>query len=128
MIKKEKWLNLKSELFNVCEFLKSKCNLLPITASRLMMQAQCEHHDSSKSKFNLFPTQTYINGKWVDSQSAKTFQVNDPATKKLLGSVPDCNINDLNVAVDAAAQAFQVWSGYTAEVKIVNYHWGLIKY
>lgn len=67
------------------------------------------------STFNKFPTQTYVNGKWCDSVEAKSFQVFDPANNKLLGSVPDCGANDVNQAVDAAAEAFKVWSNYTAE-------------
>ena len=47
-------------------------------------------------------------------------QVTDPATSKLLGAVPDSNVDDLNVAVDAAAQAFKTWSAFTAEVLFFN--------
>ena len=40
----------------------------------------------------------------------------DPATNKVLGSVPDCNTADLDLAVKAAHDAFGIWRNYTAEV------------
>ena len=43
-------------------------------------------------------------------------QVFDPATLKTLGQVPDCDVHDLERAIEAAQQAFQVWSSFTAEV------------
>jgi hypothetical protein len=47
-------------------------------------------------------------------------KVVDPATNKVLGEVPDANLDDLNIAVNAASDAFKIWSAYTAEVTI-NY-------
>lgn len=43
-------------------------------------------------------------------------KVHDPATNNVLGSLPDCNTDDVNLAVEAANSAFQVWSNFTAEV------------
>lgn len=74
------------------------------------------HH--VETKFNMFPNKTHINGKWVDSIGAQTFDVHDPATLKLLGSVPDCDLTDVAIAVESAKKAFDIWSNYTAEVII----------
>lgn len=45
------------------------------------------------------------------------FKIFDPAKNTLLGTVPDCNSDDLNQAVLSANQAFKIWSNFTAEVK-----------
>ena len=74
------------------------------------------HHVSSSSTFELFPTKAYINGKWSESTGGKTFEVYDPASNKMLGSVPDCSTVDLDLAVKAANEAFNTWKNYTAEV------------
>jgi acyl-CoA reductase-like NAD-dependent aldehyde dehydrogenase len=57
-----------------------------------------------------------MNGVWCNAAEGKTFKVYNPANKELLGSVPDCDIFDMNKAVEAAENAFKVWSSYTAEV------------
>lgn len=67
------------------------------------------------SSFTKFPEQTFINGKWCNAVDDKKFEVYNPANNKLLGSVPDCHVADVNVAVEAAHSAFKVWSSYTAE-------------
>lgn len=77
-----------------------------------------EHHVSTG--FKLFPNKTYINGEWSDSSGGKTFKVFNPATDDLLGSVPDCNIEDVNRAVESAEKAFRVWSSYTADVTLLK--------
>ena len=38
---------------------------------------------------SLFRQQCYINGKWVDADSGKTIDVNNPATGEILGTVPN---------------------------------------
>jgi acyl-CoA reductase-like NAD-dependent aldehyde dehydrogenase len=68
------------------------------------------------SNFELFPKKVYINGKWTNSVTSKTFEVHDPATNKLIGNVPDCSKDDLDLAVNAANEAFQTWRNFTAEV------------
>lgn len=70
---------------------------------------------NASNSFNKFPTKTFINGKWCDSTDSKSFKVYDPSNNKLLGSVPDCNEHDVDIAVDAASNAFQTWSNYTAD-------------
>lgn len=54
---------------------------------------------------SLFKEQGYINGKWVDAKSGKTFEVQDPATGKTIGTMPEMNKDDTQVAIDAAAAA-----------------------
>lgn len=76
----------------------------------------CCRHAHTSGGFELFPSKAYINGQWVDSASSKSLKVTNPANGNMLGTVPDCNVDDLNAAVQAAENAFKVWSGYSAEV------------
>src|SRR6202162_1761278 len=61
--------------------------------------------------------QMYINGEWVDSKSAKTFPVCDPASEEIIAQVPDANADDVNRAVAAAKAAFEEgpWASTTAQ-------------
>jgi aldehyde dehydrogenase (NAD+) len=52
----------------------------------------------------------YINGRWVASSSAKTFENRNPADgEDLIGTFQESNADDLNAAVDAAQKAFNPW-------------------
>ncbi|KAF4958626.1 hypothetical protein FSARC_10973 [Fusarium sarcochroum] len=48
----------------------------------------------------------YVNGEWVKAQSGKTFKVNDPSTGDLIGTCPEFNSKDTQLAIRAAADAF----------------------
>ncbi|CAF4223250.1 unnamed protein product [Rotaria socialis] len=67
-----------------------------------------------------FFSQTYINGQWVSSQSGETFKVYNPANGHEIGSVPDCNIQDAEKAVQAAHDAFHhKWSMKTGKERSI---------
>ncbi|CAF1601337.1 unnamed protein product [Rotaria magnacalcarata] len=67
-----------------------------------------------------FFSQTYINGQWVSSQSGETFKVYNPANGNEIGSVPDCNIQDAEQAVQAAHDAFHnKWSMKTGKERSI---------
>ncbi|KAM3415676.1 hypothetical protein BST61_g9194 [Cercospora zeina] len=53
----------------------------------------------------LFKEQCYINGQWVNARSGKTFEVHDPATGKVIGTMPEMNKDDTNDAIHAASDA-----------------------
>ena len=48
--------------------------------------------------------QTYIDGKWVDAASGKTFQTFDPYTGEPWATVPECDKVDVDRAVEAASR------------------------
>jgi betaine-aldehyde dehydrogenase len=52
----------------------------------------------------------FINGEWGDSESGKTFATVNPSTGEELGRVPLAGKEDIDKAVNAANQAFPVWS------------------
>jgi aldehyde dehydrogenase (NAD+) len=51
--------------------------------------------------------QTYIDGKWVDAASGKTFQTFDPYTGEPWALIPECDKVDVDRAVEAASRAFE---------------------
>jgi len=55
--------------------------------------------------------QNYINGQWVNSHSAETINVVNPATKEILALVPygDATTKDIDDATAAAHQAYLDW-------------------
>jgi betaine-aldehyde dehydrogenase len=61
--------------------------------------------------------QMYVNAKWVDSNSGKTFPVYDPASEEVIAQVPEAGPDDVNQAVAAAKAAFEEgpWSSTTPQ-------------
>ncbi|KAJ1743419.1 hypothetical protein LPJ55_001800 [Coemansia sp. RSA 990] len=64
---------------------------------------------------SLFCSKAFINGKWVDAASGKTFKVSDPATLENFGSVADLDATDTRKAIDAACKAFHSWKDTTTK-------------
>ena len=56
------------------------------------------------------PTGLLINGEWRPAASGKTFDVEDPATGKVLLSIADAGPEDGKAALDAAAAAQESWA------------------
>jgi succinate-semialdehyde dehydrogenase / glutarate-semialdehyde dehydrogenase len=60
--------------------------------------------------------QLLIGGRWVGARSGARFQVLDPATGDVVGSVPDAGREDVEAAIDAAGAALAGW-GATAAIE-----------
>ena len=60
--------------------------------------------------------QMYIDGKWVNSESEKSFESYNPATEEPWAIIPEAGVNDVDRAVQAAHRAFNEgpWSKMTA--------------
>ena len=56
------------------------------------------------------PTGLFINGEWRDASTGKTFDVEDPATGKVLLSIADATSEDALAALDAADAAQASWA------------------
>lgn len=56
-----------------------------------------------------FQTKLFINGKFVDSISGKTFETTNPANGEVLAKVSEADKLDVDVAVKSARKAFQSW-------------------
>ena len=64
---------------------------------------------ASKLKFR---TQAFINGKFLDSVSGRTFPTENPANGQALAQIAECDEKDVNIAVQNAREAFEkgLWS------------------
>ncbi len=51
----------------------------------------------------------YINGEWVESESEQIVDIINPATEKTLARVPMSTRDEVNMAVEAAKEAFPDW-------------------
>ncbi len=57
----------------------------------------------------MFQGKIYINGKWVNSLSKRTFNNLNPANEKLIGKYQSGNEKDVNKAVEVATKALPPW-------------------
>ncbi|WP_411196621.1 NAD-dependent succinate-semialdehyde dehydrogenase, partial [Rhizobium sp.] len=57
----------------------------------------------------------YINGVWTSGDAEKTFDVLNPATGELLGSLPDMGASETRAAIDAAHAAQPAWAARPAK-------------
>jgi succinate-semialdehyde dehydrogenase/glutarate-semialdehyde dehydrogenase len=55
-----------------------------------------------------------IGGEWVEAGDGRRFDVTDPGTGELVGSVPDAGESDVRAAIDAAAAALESWKAQPA--------------
>jgi len=72
-----------------------------------------------KTAKKLSTYQTYIDGKWVNAVSGKTFETSDPYTGEPWALIPDCDARDVDLAVAAAARAFETgpWPNMSATAR-----------
>ncbi|MEU4234502.1 aldehyde dehydrogenase family protein [Nonomuraea sp. NPDC026600] len=71
--------------------------------------------EKSVEDFISTPRQLFIDGRWVDAASGKTFATPNPATGQMLAQVAEADAEDVDRAVRAARQAFEgPWSRMTA--------------
>lgn len=58
--------------------------------------------------------QCYIDGAWCDADSGATFEVTDPGSGAVLGTVPKMGADETGRAIDAAERALPAWRAKTA--------------
>jgi succinate-semialdehyde dehydrogenase / glutarate-semialdehyde dehydrogenase len=63
----------------------------------------------------LLMTRCYLSGEWQDAESGETFDVTDPATGALIGSVPKMAERETRRAIAAADAAWPAWKAKTAK-------------
>jgi len=63
----------------------------------------------------LLRQQCYINGEWLDANSAETITVTNPATGETLGTTPNMGATETQTAIDAANAALPSWRALTAK-------------
>ncbi len=55
-----------------------------------------------------------VGGEWVEASSESRFDVTNPATGEVVGSMPDAGPEDVEAAIDAAAAALDGWKSLPA--------------
>ena len=68
----------------------------------------------------LLRQQCYINGQWLDANSAATIEVTNPATGETLGTTPDMGADETQLAIDAANTALPAWRALTAKERAIK--------
>src|SRR5438093_9510515 len=63
----------------------------------------------------LFREACYIDGQWVQATSGQTQNVDNPATGKIIGTVPKLTGAETRQAIEAANRAFPAWSKKTGK-------------
>ncbi len=63
----------------------------------------------------LFRQANYIDGKWVEADSGKTFAVVNPATGEVIGAVPSMGAAETRRAIEAAYRAQPAWRARTCK-------------
>jgi succinate-semialdehyde dehydrogenase/glutarate-semialdehyde dehydrogenase len=58
--------------------------------------------------------QLLIGGRWTETASGERFDVTNPATGEVVGSVPNGGAGDVTAAIDAAAEALPGWQALSA--------------
>lgn len=64
---------------------------------------------------DLLCDRAYCGGRWIEAGDASRFEVRDPATGVILGTVPDLDAGDALRAVDAARDALPAWRALTGK-------------
>lgn len=60
----------------------------------------------------------YVDGKWIKSLADSRIDVENPANEEIIGSVPACNEEDINMAVKSAKKAFESWKRTSIDERI----------
>jgi len=77
--------------------------------------AKVESPASELKDPRLFSEACYIDGQWVQAASGQTQNVDNPATGRIIGTVPKLSGAETRQAIEAANRAFPAWSKRTAK-------------
>ena len=63
----------------------------------------------------LFRQQCYVNGGWTDARSGDAIEVDNPATREVIGTVPAFGRDETRAAIEAADAAWSGWRSRPAK-------------
>ncbi|KAI1826433.1 aldehyde dehydrogenase [Xylaria intraflava] len=69
--------------------------------------------DLKLSDPDIFRNKAYVNGQWIEAKSGRRFNVADPGTNQPFATCSDMSTEDVNGAVEAAAEAFATYRTFT---------------
>jgi acyl-CoA reductase-like NAD-dependent aldehyde dehydrogenase len=58
---------------------------------------------------SLFNERAYIDGRWCDAEDGRAIEVTDPASGKVIGTVPNLGVAETRAAIAAAQKAQAAW-------------------
>jgi succinate-semialdehyde dehydrogenase/glutarate-semialdehyde dehydrogenase len=64
---------------------------------------------------SLFRDRAYVNGAWIEADSRKRFDVDNPADGSVIASVPDMGAAETRKAIEAANAAWPAWRALAAK-------------
>ena len=67
----------------------------------------------------LFKENCFVNGEFIVSNDNSKIEVNNPANLEILGTVPNCGVNETKKAIEAASKAFDSWKMKTAKERSI---------
>nr|XP_033340547.1 glutarate-semialdehyde dehydrogenase [Megalopta genalis]XP_033340548.1 glutarate-semialdehyde dehydrogenase [Megalopta genalis] len=73
----------------------------------------------------------YVNGKWIGASSKQIFPVHNPVDKSVINNVPDMDVQDTKVAIEAASKAFESFRTTSAKERshlLRNWYDLMVKY
>lgn len=79
--------------------------MLPISRKATTLSTVCRRYMSSPATTKLF-----INGEFLESKTSKWIDLHNPATNEVVTRVPEATQDEMEAAVNAAANAFPSWS------------------
>ncbi|SEK23050.1 succinate-semialdehyde dehydrogenase / glutarate-semialdehyde dehydrogenase [Atopomonas hussainii] len=71
---------------------------------------------------SLFRQQAYVDGHWCEADHGARYEIRNPATGELLGSVPNMSAAETRRAIEAAAAAQKDWRARTAKERAKLLH------
>lgn len=57
----------------------------------------------------------YIDGKWIEANKKETFSVHNPFDKSIINNIPDMDVKDTQLAINAASKAFDSYRTTSAK-------------
>ncbi|HZD26072.1 MAG TPA: aldehyde dehydrogenase family protein, partial [Alphaproteobacteria bacterium] len=67
----------------------------------------------------LFRQQCYIDGQWSDADSGEVIEVDNPASREVIGTVPKMGAAETRRAIEAAERALPGWRAKTAKERML---------
>jgi len=67
----------------------------------------------------LFKQKCFINGEWIQANNKERLEVNNPATLKIIGTVPKCGKEETNYAISKANESLEGWRRKSAKERSI---------
>ena len=62
----------------------------------------------------LLKSKCFINGEWIKSDTSNEIEIKNPFNRELLARIPVLSTNQVNLAIESAEKAFQLWKKESA--------------